>query len=343
MSLRFRFVLCTLAVAGPVAAAVSPDLLLREPCNNSDGDYAPYVERQLTTYRQEAAAAAKQGLTMRDESSARAGLLTKKEYAERHGRDAVVCERLTYRSDDLKVIGYLWRDARPAKKPQPIIVFHRGGVQQDSQLRPNTQFGFYRFVKAGYVVIGTQYRGNDGGEGRDELGGADVNDVLKIIEIAKTFDGVDATNIFALGYSRGAMEALLAAARGAPFRAVATVGLPADMLSSFKASPPRAAVYGKFIPNFDADPETALKARSALYWADQIQMPLLLIAGSADPLVAAHSNSIPMAARLGELKKTYELLIYEGDSHGVMINARDRDSRVIAWFQRFGASGAKNH
>jgi dipeptidyl aminopeptidase/acylaminoacyl peptidase len=323
--------MCTLAVAGPVAAGVSPDLLLREPCNNSNGDYAPYVERQLTTYRQEAAAAAKQGLTMRDESSARAGLLTKKEYAERHGRDAVVCERLTYRSDGLKVIGYLWRDARPVKKPQPIIVFHRGGVQQDSQLRPNTQFGFYRFVKAGYVVIGTQYRSNDGGEGRD---------VLKIIEIAKTLDGVDATNIFALGYSRGAMEALLAATRGAPFRAVATVGLPADMLSSFKASPPRAAVYGKLIPNFDADPEAALKARSALYWADQIQMPLLLIAGSADPLVAAHSNSIPMAARLGELKKTYELLIYEGDSHGVMINARDRDSRVIAWFQRFSVSVA---
>ena len=66
-------------------------------------------------------------------------------------------------------------------------------------------------------------------------------------------------------------------------------------------------------------------------------MPLLLIAGSADPLVAAHANSIKLAATLGELGKTYELVIYQGDSHGVMINARDRDQRILDWFARFSA------
>lgn len=325
------------------AAAPSANLLATEPCSASDGDYPQYLERQLATYRQEAAAADKLGVTMRDEAAVRAGLVTRREYARRHGRGSVSCTRLTYRSDGLKVIGYLWRSRQRPAGPQPIIIFNRGGALEDSKLRANTQFGFYRFVEEGYVVLGSQYRGNDGGEGRDELGGADVNDVLALVELARTLDGVDPGNVFALGYSRGAMETLLAARRGAGFRAAATVGMPADLLAGYLASPQRGGLYRRLIPDFAADPEAALKTRSALYWADEIHVPLLLIAGAADPLVAAHANSIKLAARLGELRKTYELVVYDGDTHGVMINARDRDQRIIAWFRRFLAqpSGAR--
>lgn len=323
--------------AGAAGAGLSSDLLGSERCSGTDGDYTQYLERQLATYRQEAAAAVQLGMTMRDEAAARAGLLTAREYAQRHRRGQVSCARLSYRSDGLKVIGYLWRSQRRAKAPQPILIFNRGGALEDSKLRPNTQFGFYRFVQAGYVVIGTQYRGNDGGEGRDELGGADVNDVLKLLEIARSLDGVDPGNVFALGYSRGAMETLLAAGRGAGFRAAATVGLPADLLSGYQSNPQSAGQFRKLMPGFESNPEETLKSRSAIYWADRIDVPLLLIAGSTDPLVAAHANSIKLAARLGELGKTYELVIYQGDSHGVMINARDRDQRILDWFARFSA------
>jgi dipeptidyl aminopeptidase/acylaminoacyl peptidase len=328
---------------GPVAAVQSADLLATEPCSATDGDYPQYLERQLATYRQEAAAAAKLGMTMRDEAAARAGLLTRREYAERHGRRSVTCTRLTYRSDGLKVIGFLWRSRRQPKAAQPIIVFNRGGALEDSKLRPNTQFGFYRFVEEGYVVVGSQYRGNDGGEGRDELGGADVNDVLKLVEIARTLEAVDPGNVFALGYSRGAMETLLAAGRGAGFRAAATVGMPADLLQSYLAMPQSDGLYRRLIPDFASAPEAALKSRSALYWTEDIQVPLLLIAGAADPVVPAHANSIRLASRLGELKKTYELVVYDGDTHGVMINARDRDQRILAWFKHFAAKPSGAH
>jgi dipeptidyl aminopeptidase/acylaminoacyl peptidase len=60
-------------------------------------------------------------------------------------------------------------------------------------------------------------------------------------------------------------------------------------------------------------------------------------------VVPAHTNSIKLAARLGELKKTYELVIYDGDTHGVMINARDRDQRILAWFKRFSAKSSGTH
>jgi dipeptidyl aminopeptidase/acylaminoacyl peptidase len=260
--------------------------------------------------------------------------LTAPEYAARHGRQRVKCERLRYRSDGLAVVAYYWGPRRADRAPRPLIVFHRGGAREDSKLRPNTQFGFQRFVDAGYIVIGTQYRGNDGGEGQDEMGGADVADVLNLIDIAKSFPQVDASRIYALGYSRGGMQALLASSRGAGFRAIATVGAPADLTQTLRANPRSAQQFARLIPGFERDPEGQLQPRSPLLWAEKIGAPLLLIAGSADPLVLAHQNSVALAARLGELRKPYELVVYEGDTHGVMINGRDRDARILAWFAR---------
>ena len=117
--------------AGAAGAGLSSDLLGSERCSGTDGDYTQYLERQLATYRQEAAAAVKLGMTMRDEAAARAGLLTAREYAQRHRRGQVSCARLSYRSDGLKVIGYLWRSQRRAKAPQPILIFNRGGALED--------------------------------------------------------------------------------------------------------------------------------------------------------------------------------------------------------------------
>lgn len=329
-------------LAGAASAIDSPALESREPCPVSEGgDYAQYVARQMTTWREESAAAARQGMAMRDEASIRAALLTSREYAERHRGRGVACERISYRSDGHRVYGYVWRSPKRMQLPQPILIFNRGGAQEFSKLRPNTQFGFYRFVKAGFVVVASQYRGNDGGDGRDEFGGADVNDVLRLVDIARTLDGVDPDNVFALGYSRGGMQTLLAAKRSAGFRAAATVGLPADFLASLEDNPGSSANFAALIPEFATDPEGTLKARSALYWTDAIQLPLLLIAGSADSSVRTHTHSIALARRLGELGKSYELVVYDGDSHGVMLNARDRDDRIIQWFRRFQKSALR--
>ena len=56
-----------------------------------------------------------------------------------------------------------------------------------------------------YVVIASQYRGNDGGEGQDEFGGKDLNDVLNLTETLKQIEGADTTRIGIEGASRGGM------------------------------------------------------------------------------------------------------------------------------------------
>lgn len=340
--------LCATATASPGTAAPAPssaarpadgELIAHEPCTIGKADYQDYRKRQLATFSQEAAAAAAQGLHMRSADDAAAALLSEHEYRQRHGQRDMVCERLTYGSDGLKVIAYLWRPARLAAKARlPLLLFNRGGALEDSKLRANTQFGFDRFVKAGYVVLGSQYRGNDGGEGREEIGGADLHDVLNLLKLGKALPYVDTDNVFALGYSRGAMMTLLSLRGATPFNAAALVGAPTDLARAL-ANPQgnSLSLFRKLIPAFDAGPETALRARSALYWADEISTPLLLLQGGADPMVSAAANTLPFAARLQELHKTYELVIYDGDTHGVMLNGRDRDQRILDWFARFRA------
>jgi dipeptidyl aminopeptidase/acylaminoacyl peptidase len=160
--------------------------------------------------------------------------------------------------------------------------------------------------------------------------------VLNLLKLGTALPYVDARNVFALGYSRGAMMTLLSLRGATPFNAAALVGAPADLTRSLgNPQSPGLALFRKLIPDFDAAPDAALRARSALYWADEIATPLLILQGGADPQVAAAANALPLAARLQELHKTYELVVYDGDTHGVMINGRDRDTRILEWFARF--------
>ena len=328
-------------------AAADDRIVAREPCPARDPDYADYRSRQMANYRQEAAAAKSQGLAMSPPAVAEASVLSEAEYLAR-GAPGVTCERITYLSDGLRVVGYLWRPAAARDGDRlPLLVFHRGGALEDSKLRPNSQFGFDRFVRAGYVVIGTQYRGNDGGEGREEFGGADVRDVLAVTRVGQALPYVDPQRVFALGYSRGGMMALLAARAGAPYLAIATVGAPTDLRDA-RASGAQGRAAGRtaaeagslatarrLIPDFGADPEGALRARSAMAWAEELRAPVLILHGGADPIVSAAAHALPFAARLRELGKVHDLVVYEGDTHGLQMKGRERDDRVLEWFRRF--------
>lgn len=325
------------AAATQPAPAYPAEIVAREACPARDPDYADYRSRQMANYRQEAAAAQAQGLVMRTPAEAEASIISADEYAAR-GAPGVSCERITYLSDGLRVVGYLWRptDARAGAR-LPLLVFHRGGTGDDSKLRPNTQFAFDRFVRAGYVVIGTQYRGNDGSEGRDELGGADLRDVLQIVRIGQRLPWVDPQRVSALGYSRGGMMALMAARAGAPYRAIATVGAPTDLLAARAAGGRNSlSALARAIPAGE-DPDAALRARSAVHWAAELNAPVLVLHGGADPIVSAAQHARPFAARLQALGKAHELVIFEGDTHGLQMSGTERDTRILEWLRRFDA------
>ena len=77
-----------------------------------------------------------------------------------------------------------------------------------------------------------------------------------------------------------------------------------------------------------------MRERSVIYWADKINVPLLLLHGGADWRVDP-GDSLSLAQKLQSLGKTYELVIYARDNHGIANNRADRDQRILAWFKKF--------
>src|SRR4029453_242522 len=98
------------------------------------------------------------------------------------------------------------------------------GLQDIGKIDVPNILDFYELAGNGFVVLASQYRGNDGGEGLEEVGGADGGDVVALVSLASSLSYSDPKNIFFYGLSRGGMMTFLALARGAAVNAAAVVG-----------------------------------------------------------------------------------------------------------------------
>jgi dipeptidyl aminopeptidase/acylaminoacyl peptidase len=254
------------------------------------------------------------------------------EYTSTIGNTAVECLRIQYASDGLKVVGFLVKPRTTGTATYPVIVYNRGGFRDIGKLDAWNLLDFYGFASQGFVVLASQYRGNDGGEGRDEIGGADVADVMALAQLTRQLPYADASNVFLYGLSRGAMMSFLALKRGFPAKAAAVVGALIDLEAAGKRSPQVLASAGRSIPNFASDAATIVRERSVMNWPEQVGVPVLILHGADDQEVPA-TEAMAFATRLAELHKRYQLIVYAGDVHEVAVNRLDRDARIVAWFK----------
>jgi dienelactone hydrolase len=241
--------------------------------------------------------------------------------------------KIKYMSDGLKIVGFIYKPKQTAGKKLPVVIFNRGGLS-DETIGPenyNYLYEMHRYASEGFLVLASQYRGAGGSEGKDEVAGADTNDVMNLIPLAASLGYADMSRIFMWGYSRGAMMTLQAIRLGAPIRAAAIVGPPTDFTS--RANDPGFIEFGRATyPDFDARKDEHLRNRSAILWVDKINVPLLIMQGGADPGVSP-SKVMTFAQKLDEQNKLYELIIYAKDDHPVSQNEEDRLRRTVDWFK----------
>lgn len=95
----------------------------------------------------------------------------------------------------IRVVGYLVRPRDLASRHFPVIIFNRGGFLDRGKIESFNLVDFTRLSGEGFVVLASQYRGNDGGEGREELRGTDLDDVSNLLATARSLPYTDATNI----------------------------------------------------------------------------------------------------------------------------------------------------
>ena len=249
---------------------------------------------------------------------------------------------ITYLSDGLKVKGMMAVPDGPG--PFPAIIFNRGGNRDFGGLDARTFAATTAmFVQAGYVVVGSDYRGNGGGEGREEFGGADVDDVMSLIPLLRREPKVDGKRIGIYGSSRGGLMTYEALARTTDLKAAVVESGLSDSFQTVRDRPSmESGVYRQLVPGFDKHRTAALRARSPVLWAGKLShtTPILVVHGTADWRVGPR-DALAMSRALLDAKIPFRLVMFEGGSHGNEEFADEQERMEIDWFNRYLRDGAR--
>ena len=246
---------------------------------------------------------------------------------------------LHYASGGLDVPGVLIRPRDTGGRRWPAIIYNRGGSGDYGRLDHLAIVEMLLLARAGFVLIASDYRFHGQTARQDPWGGADVDDVLNLVPAVRSLPYVDPERLFMLGQSRGGMMTYLALKRGAPMRAAAVTSGVSDLEALGRYRPEfvngneNMDGWAKLWPDYATRSAEHYRERSAVFWADQIRVPILILASRTDKLVPA-DQALRLAEALQAKGATYELQIYVDDGHGLPLNRADRIRRIVEWFSR---------
>jgi dipeptidyl aminopeptidase/acylaminoacyl peptidase len=247
--------------------------------------------------------------------------------------------RITYLSDGLKVKGYLAIPAATGK--YPCIIFNRGGNQEFAAI---TDLGFVRslgrIAGSGYVIATSQYRGNMGGEGKEEFGGRDVNDVLNLLPLLSNLPQADTSRIGMFGWSRGGMMTYLALTRTNRIKAAVVGSGLSDLSKTLKSRPVFDSLWSTMIPGYDTAKEKMMRERSATHLVAQINKttPILILQGTADWRVPT-DQVLDLAAKFYETRQPFRFVLYEGGQHSLAEFRENYYRQLLDWFADYLRDG----
>ena len=255
------------------------------------------------------------------------------EYGSAKGDPDFALMRLRYLSDGLNVSAYVYRP-KTVIQPLPVIIFNRGSWTWPGFAGELLTMA-HRLALSGYVVVAPLYRGSGGDPGRDEMGGKDVDDLLNLLPAIRGLNFADSDQVYLYGESRGGMMVYQALREGFPAKAAAVVGAFTD-LGQLLDDPQWAGVSKTIWPDIGERGAEIIRRRSALEWADKIDVPILILHGSDDEAVPPR-HAIELAERLSKAGKKYQLLIAADRDHTFSEAPAERDRLVLDWFERYRA------
>ena len=192
-------------------------------------------------------------------------------------REAIDYAKLKYMSDGFKVACFVLKPKDAAGKKLPVIIYNRGGHHNVAAIDLMKLLSFRELVSEGYVLVASQYRGGPESEGNDEIGGADVNDVLNLIPLIESLPYADASRIGMFGWSRGGMMTYIALTKTGRISAAIIGAGPTDITTvGKKRSGMEEQVLSRFVPDYAKNTEEILKSRSAIHWPEKLHKPCVL-------------------------------------------------------------------
>lgn len=247
---------------------------------------------------------------------------------------------ITYLSDGLKVKGLLVKPKKEGKYPS--VIFNRGGNRNFGALViAHGAITLGQIAKEGYVVIASQYRGNVGGEGQEEFGGKEVNDITILPEVLKEIESADTDKIGMYGWSRGGMMTYIALTKMDKIKAAVVGGAVSNSFSTIEDRPEMETnVLAELIPNYQENKQAELEKRSAIKWVDKFpkNVPILMLHGNSDWRVKPE-QSLNLALEFEKHRIPYRLIMFEGGDHGISEHKKEVTDQVITWFDRYLKNG----
>ncbi len=194
---------------------------------------------------------------------------------------------ITYWSDGLKVKGLL---AEPIKEGKyEGIIYLRGGMQHIGMVRPSRMA---QLASQGFIVFAPYYRGNRGGEGRDEFAGLDRLDAVYAVDVLKQNPSLKHNRIHVFAFSRGGLMALWLAVLRKDLTSVVTWAGVSDIVYTYKERKDMRRMMKRVIggtPNNAAD---AYRERNVLDRIHEIEASVLIIHGMLDAHVSIEQAKI---------------------------------------------------
>ncbi|MCM3611540.1 prolyl oligopeptidase family serine peptidase [Planococcus sp. MERTA32b] len=193
---------------------------------------------------------------------------------------------IVYWSEGLKVKGLLAQPKKPGNYSG--MLYLRGGIQSIGMVRPARAA---QYAAQGFVVFAPYYRGNRGGEGRDEFAGADRWDAVHAVDVLKQFCN---GHVHLLAFSRGGIMALWTAVLRDDITSLVTWAGVTDTVLTYKERPDMRRMMKRI---YGGTPNTALTAyeeRNPLMRLEEATAPMLIIHGLQD------ENVLPAQAYLLE-------------------------------------------
>ena len=213
---------------------------------------------------------------------------------------------ITYCSQGLRVKGLL---AEPkAEGTYDGFLYLRGGMQTIGMVRPAR---IAQFAAQGFIVFAPYYRGNRGGEGRDEFAGDDRFDAIHGVEVLKQFCN-DRIHVF--GFSRGGIMALWTAILRNDITSIVTWAGVSDATATYWDRMDMRRMMKRVIGGTPNRVPEAYDARTPLFKVEQLTAPVLIIHGLRDENVdIEHARQLEFY--LEEEKKIVETWYYEKLTH----------------------------
>ncbi len=203
---------------------------------------------------------------------------------------AAICTsyQFTYLSDGLKINAYISipNALAQTQKPGKCLMYNHGGNRDYGKLEKETTAS--ACALCGRIVVASQYRGCGGSEGNDQFGGDDLNDVIRLIDLCENrFSFIDMDDFCVLGASRGGVMTYPAARKDNRIKRIIAMSAVTDLFDCYESSDDD--MKQVLIETIGCTPQEnpeEYKMRSAVYWADEIKIPVLIIHSKGDQRVS---------------------------------------------------------